>query len=331
MAPQDVVKLCYQAARGAEHLLADTKRAEAMLEAELASVTPEEGALYEQISDDVCRVNLAAWRATGMPPPWLFRMFLASCRVREGGEDLLAEYLDRAGAVLAEGAPFPLADWEAYLAEYRKAGMPAVRHTEGYRAAERPAYRIVSARICRALPILLAVAAHKEDAPCVIAIDGRCASGKSTLAEGLATVLDGDLIHMDDFFVPPALRSEERFRTPGENIHHERFCEEVLPHVKRNAPFAYRIFDCGRMDYHGMREIGARPFRIVEGSYSTHSHFGRYADITVFSDVAGDVQRERILARDGEAMLRNFVTRWIPMEEAYFAHYQIRDRVTVTV
>ena len=39
----------------------------------------------------------------------------------------------------------------------------------------------------------------------IIAIDGRCAAGKTTLAARLAKELGGDVIHMDDFFLPPAL------------------------------------------------------------------------------------------------------------------------------
>ena len=61
--PQDVIKLCYQAARGAEHLLADTTRARAYFDQEYAA-TPADAArpLFEPISENVARVNLAAWK-----------------------------------------------------------------------------------------------------------------------------------------------------------------------------------------------------------------------------------------------------------------------------
>ena len=62
----------------------------------------------------------------------------------------------------------------------------------------------------------------------IIAIDGRCAAGKTTLAARLAKELGGDVIHMDDFFLPLELRTEERFREPGGNVHYERFKTEVL-------------------------------------------------------------------------------------------------------
>ena len=52
----------------------------------------------------------------------------------------------------------------------------------------------------------------------VIAIDGMAASGKSTLAARLAEELDGCVIHMDDFFLPPELRTQERLSSPGGNV-----------------------------------------------------------------------------------------------------------------
>ena len=333
MQPQDVVKLCYQAANGAEHLLSDPDRAKAYLEREYAETTACDGALYEQISDRTVRINLSAWKAKNLPLSWLFSMFFATCRQKNETGDTLAAYLQKADSVLtAVGADFSASQWKDYLLEYEKSGMPAVHHSERYRANEHPAYRIADSRFIRVIPILERIKDRAVgDPPCIIAIDGRAASGKTTLAGTLAIILDADVIHMDDFFVPPALRSEERFRIPGQNIHHERFCEEVLPHIAAKEGFSYRVFDCGVMDYNGKRQIGDKPFRIVEGSYSLHPIFGRYADITVLSDVSTEEQQARILHRNGAEMLARFAARWIPMEEAYFSHYAIADRADIRV
>jgi hypothetical protein len=63
MQPQDVVKMCYQAAFGAEHLLLDLDVAKSYHEKEYAEVVATKDELYEQISDTVCRINLSAWKA----------------------------------------------------------------------------------------------------------------------------------------------------------------------------------------------------------------------------------------------------------------------------
>ena len=41
----------------------------------------------------------------------------------------------------------------------------------------------------------------RQDKPLLVAIDGRCASGKSTLAKDLQKQLDCNVIHMDDFYL----------------------------------------------------------------------------------------------------------------------------------
>ena len=65
--------------------------------------------------------------------------------------------------------------------------------------------------------------------------------------------------------------------------------------------------------------------RIVEGAYSLHPYFGEYADIKVFFHVENEEQQRRIAGRDGEAALLTFQKRWIPMEEAYFTAFSIRE------
>ena len=173
--------------------------------------------------------------------------------------------------------------------------------------------------------------AKTPNRPFVIAIDGRAASGKSTLAEQLSTLLEADIIHMDDFFLPLELRSAERLTEPGGNVHYERFCEEVLPYLNSPEMFSYRIFDCSRMDYNGERGISNAQIRIVEGSYSHHPRFGKYADLFVFSDVDEEEQLRRIRLRNGEEKAQMFAMKWIPMEERYFAAFGIKTHAGAIV
>ncbi len=329
MQPQDVYKMMFQAAFGAEHLLQDKEAAGAYFRREYAEIEPEEGPLYEQIQTDVCRVNMRAWKAHKLPEDWLFQMFVGSVAMQDiSPKQTFFDYVETAKEVVEEGAlPFLSELFEAYTVEYQKAEPRAVHHSEHYRAVERPAYRLVNMSYMRLLPILERMARVKE--PMVIAIDGRCASGKSTMAQKLSEITGAGVVHMDDFFLPMELRTEERLNSPGGNVHYERFAEEVLPFLKRAGAFTYRRFDCSRMELGEKRLVAEAPFVIVEGSYSCHPSFGDYAAVKVFSDVAPQVQLERIGRRDGEDALEMFRERWIPMEEKYFAAYGIRDAADV--
>ena len=333
--PQDVFKLCYQAARGAEHLLTDPAAAREYLLREFAA-TPADAdcPLYEWLSPQMVRVNLAAWKARALPPEWLFGMFADTSRLPAAEADRLPQYLQQAGELAVQAGQFPRQQWQTALETYRAAGMPPVRHSEAYRAAEAPAYRIVSSRYLRLLPVLEGIAARQAETPApvfVVAIDGRAASGKTTMAQQLARILDADTVHLDDFFLPPAMRTAERLAQPGGNVHHERFAAEVLPHLGQPQPFAYRRFDCGVMDYAGERQVGTAAYRVVEGSYSHHPAFGRYAHLTVFSSVEPEEQLRRITVRNGAEMAETFRTRWIPMEEAYFAAFDTAAAADVRV
>lgn len=156
--------------------------------------------------------------------------------------------------------------------------------------------------------------------PWIVAIDGRCASGKSTLAESLRKEFGSScsLVHMDDFFLQPAQRTPERYGQPGENVDHERIREEVLEPAAKGFSFAYQVFDCRKMDF-GKTVLERQPeLLIVEGSYSLHPDLQPYYDQKFFLTCSSSVQMKRIRNRNGEEKAIQFRDRWIPLEEAYF-------------
>lgn len=169
------------------------------------------------------------------------------------------------------------------------------------------------------------------DKPLVIALDGRCASGKTTAAQVLAQKLQASVIHMDDFFLPVELRTEERLSVPGGNVHYERFREEVLGRLSGRGDFSYRSFDCSKMELGEERLVKGADLYIVEGAYSTHPALGNYMQLKIFSDVEREVQLQRIRERGGEGALKAFKERWIPLEEAYFAAYRIRETSDIVI
>ena len=150
--PQDVVKLCYQAACGAEHLLSDLGGAKDYFDAEYRAVSPRNEPLYEPISAEVCRINLGAWKAAGLPSEWLFRMF-ADTVFQTDGKIRLQDYLLAAEAVL-EAVGYDMDAWHSYLTAYKAQGMPAVRHSAQYRAQEQPSYRIVCTKYLSLISLL---------------------------------------------------------------------------------------------------------------------------------------------------------------------------------
>ncbi len=170
------------------------------------------------------------------------------------------------------------------------------------------------------------------EAPFLIAIDGRCASGKSTLAEALVPALRDrfgvpvNLFHMDDFFLRPEQRTAQRYLEPGGNVDRERFLEQVLLPLGSGGPFCYRPFDCRSMTLSSPVAVQPAPLAVIEGSYSCHPLLFPHYDLRIFMTISPEKQRERLLARGGEEGLKMFLGRWIPLEERYFGHCGIEAK-----
>lgn len=239
------------------------------------------------------------------------------------------ENLETLKALARNGAfGFSVRALEDYLEGYLPAGCPPVSHSEAYREAYAPAYRVVR-RDClshapagEGLGILREVLGGRlaQGGRTVVAIDGRCASGKTTLAAALAAEHGGAVIHMDDFFLRPEQRTAARYQEPGGNVDRERFLEEVLLPLRRGERVAYRPFDCGTQRLAPPRVVEDRPLVVVEGSYSCHPELADHYDLRVFLTVGPEEQMARIVAREGTAYARTFREKWIPLEERYFSH-----------
>lgn len=319
---QDIIKLCYQAAYGAEHLLADADKAKEYLYEEYKNVQAENVPIYEEISEEHVRINLAAWKYREFPVNALFKMFLLSAKQNVSGDKKIDEYLNLSRRLLENP------ELDDYIENYKRNGIHPVHHSQQYRELEKPAYRVVKKTYTRLLPILEA-AFKIEKSPCVIAIDGRAASGKTSLAFVLAEILNAGIIHMDDFFLPKELRTEKRLSETGGNIDYDRFKKEILPKLSEKNSFNYNVFSCSKMTLDGQKNVESSDYRIVEGVYSLHPVFGDYADICVFSNIDSITQLERIKNRDGEYFANLFSSKWIPMEEKYFSEFKIEERCSI--
>lgn len=159
----------------------------------------------------------------------------------------------------------------------------------------------------------------------VIAIDGKCGSGKTTLASIIEQKFDVEIIHLDHFFLPLNLRTKERMAEPGGNVHYERFIDEVACGIKSKKPFTYSKFDCKEMDFTGNIEISNQKPIIIEGSYSLREDFREIYTKKIVLDISNEVQKERIIKRNGKDGYENFKNIWIPLENAYFEHFDIKN------
>ena len=167
-----------------------------------------------------------------------------------------------------------------------------------------------------------------------VALDGMAASGKTTLAAQLAALLPGcAILHMDDFFLPQALRDAGYAAREIANSDVGRVLGEVLAPLARGEEAVYRPY------VHHPTPAFLPPVRIardcpaviVEGAYSLHPALFDLYDLRALMCVSAQTQRERILARNGEALLSRFLSEWIPLENRHIAARALEKRCDAVI
>ncbi len=159
----------------------------------------------------------------------------------------------------------------------------------------------------------------------ILAIDGPCGSGKTTLAKEISELYDVDVIHMDDFFLPLSLRTPKRLQEHGGNVHYERFLDEVIKGILSKDAFSYRKFSCKIMDYDEVIHITNNKPIIIEGSYSLRPDFQPFYTKKAYLTVDSLTQQQRLIQRVGLEHFKDFQERWIPKEQGYFHHFHIEE------
>ncbi len=159
----------------------------------------------------------------------------------------------------------------------------------------------------------------------ILTIDGPCGSGKSTLAAALSDAMHAPVVHLDDFSIPHAQKNAERLAIPGGNLDADRLLAEVLRPWLAAGHVSYRPYLCHEDVLGEAVELPQRRILILEGSYSNLPPIREHADVRVFLTIDPALQRERLKARVGAERLKAFESRWIPLEQAYFAAYGLPD------
>ena len=139
-----------------------------------------------------------------------------------------------------------------------------------------------------------------EDMPLLVAVDGRCGSGKTTLGEYLKQKFECNLFRMDDFFLREEQRTPERLAEIGGNVDYERFRETVLVPVVQKHPILYQPFSCQQWKLLEAYWVPYKKLNIIEGSYSMHPYFGNPYQLRIFMNISPEDQIANIIRRNGQ-------------------------------
>ena len=174
----------------------------------------------------------------------------------------------------------------------------------------------------------------RTDRPALVAIDGMAASGKTTLCAALETEIPGCfVIHMDDFTIPFEDRFPGYFDAQLSNADIARFDREVLSPLLAGCDAVYRPYRCHpEPGFLAPKRVPAGAACVlIEGAYCLHPRlFDRY-DLRVLVTVSPELQKQRILARNGAQQLERFISSWIPMENQHIRAHRLPERCDLII
>lgn len=328
---QDIAKLLYQSEFGGGHMISDETKSLERIQKEYVSLSLQDNmypSVIEAIGDGMCRIYLNCL-SEGMSAEILNQIFVYSANQKKGTIQRFEIKLEQFLNACRNGVlPYSEKEANEFLTGWKAQGYPPISHTEIYRTNYFPAYRVIEssyAKVCEAIQAIEhGLKNQTGNHPFVVAIDGMCGSGKTTLGNLLkANYPNSNLFHMDDYFLQPHQRTEERHTEIGGNVDYERFQSEILSHLGERTGLDYHIYDCSTQSLGNTLHV---TWQLVEGTYSMHPYFGDIYDLCIFCEITEKEQTERILNRNGKEMLKRFQNEWIPKENQYFKAYGIKEK-----
>lgn len=325
MRPQDFGKLIYQSEFGPGHLDATLEQMERSLREEWAEMShTSPGGGLECIGGNYCRVYISPDQDPDLVVPLLAKLCFMSMNPKAGTLKGLRNRLELAYRLEIPG----IRQWGE---EYCREGCPPLRHTAEYRSAYSPHYRVIRRDYAQIYSLFLAIARlSRKDSPVVVAIDGRCGSGKTWLADRIGEIFSCNLIRMDDFYLPREQREPNWQKHTGGNMDLARFRREIALPLRSGGEVNYRAFCCGCQGWKDKTFDPEKWLTVVEGSYSMHPHLGLEPDLTVFLTCSDATQIPRLCRREG-SNIQSFLNCWIPMSEVYLREWGIENNAMLVV
>ena len=328
---QDLFKFLYQSSFGCEHMVSSHKEAVESIKHEYRIQNSDPQVVIDPLDGGYSRVHLS-YLSRGLSADTLAGLFCLSAKKEAEGKSALIHKLDIVEKLINEkNIPFEINEFTAEKNKWISDGYPALHHSDIYRKTYHPAYRVIANDYISFLPFFSELDMRLAKGDLRVAIDGRSASGKTTLSKILEKIYNCNVFHMDDFFLRPEQRTMERYAQIGGNIDHERFLAEVLIPLSEGEQINYRKFDCSLMKIAESVKIEPTALTIIEGVYSMHPQFRKFYNYSLFLDILPQIQKERILRRNSMQQAKRFFDEWIPLEDIYLSELKIKEKCNMNI
>lgn len=301
---QDFLKLIYQSEFAGGHLIKSKDDSLKYLQIEIDSLNHiENKELYEYISNNIVRINLESFLSLNLDINFLNNLFYESSLLEYKGlfltqkTKLLYDYLKNNHEKYSD---FSLIN--VFLEK------PTIfSHSITYKECYNPHYRVINTmflplefRILKLQKFIDSLDLSKLN---IIAVEGRCASGKTTICNKLQ---NATIIHADDFFSKTDLLDYDLLK-------------KLLDKLQIGKNIKYTAYSCQTNSYYEKEIIDVKPIVIIEGVYSYSNPLKKYYTNLVYIETSKDLQSKRLMQKtNNKNIIDSYLNKWIPREEAYF-------------
>lgn len=305
---QDIIKLVYQEVMGPNHIIKSYEMALKYITNELNDLYNTNNNLYEYLGNNYVRMDIHNYFKYYNNLDSLCDLFISSLCDNDNKNELEETLTSLLSPAELKGYNY----------------LP-VSHSEAFRNAYLPHYRIIKSSLLTLEHRVIQLSNFMDKLPnkSIVALEGRCASGKSSICDKIKDRYT--VIPIDDFFLPSFLKNKERLEEIGGNINYE-LVKDTLINLKESLrleklDITYKAFDCSRQEYYE-KTIKIKDKIILEGVYSSSPYFRELIDKIMYLYVDSKTQLKRI---NNRFLKERFIKEWIPLEEKYFEYIKIDE------
>ena len=178
--------------------------------------------------------------------------------------------------------------------------------------------------------------ASERPGPILVALDGRSAAGKSTLAAVVAPLVGAAVIDGDDFYSGGDAETWDAMSAAEKASHciDWRRQRPVLEKLARGETASWRPYDWEEDDGSLADDpvtCDPAPVIILDGAYSARPELADLFHLRVLLDVPADLRKKRLVQREGDGHREDWNRRWHDAEQWYFSEVMPRESFGLVV
>ncbi|MBO0795762.1 MAG: hypothetical protein J2P36_33135 [Ktedonobacteraceae bacterium] len=178
---------------------------------------------------------------------------------------------------------------------------------------------------------------HKN--PLLVALDGRSGTGKSTLAQTIASRVESAIVVGDDFYAggnDDAWSGFSAREKVAKVIDWQRMRAQVLEPLLAQKTASWHPLDFQlETGWVGWKDetvsLAPAPLILLDGAYSTRPELADLVDLAILVEADDKARRERLVTREGQSFMERWHKLWDPAEDYYFTHVRPRSSFDIIV